>query len=1303
VFNNVPGGAHTVTIRDANNCTSTLPVTVATNNTLAATGVSTPSGCNPSGTITITVPAGAGTAPYTYTLNGGTPQSGNVFNNLPAGSYTVVVTDAATCTRTVNVTVAATPPPVIGLPNTLPSGCTPSGTLIVPVTGGTPPLSYSINGGTPQNNHVFNNVAAGTYTVTVTDASGCTATRNNVVVGSTPPVVATAATTPSSCNPSGTITVAVSSGTAPYNYSLNGGTAQNTNVFNALAPGNYTIIVRDARGCADTITATVMPAGALAAVANTTPSGCAPPTGTLTVTVFAGSGTPPYTYSLNGGTPQTSNVFTGLASGSYLVEVRDAGGCTLGVPATVGFTITPEADATATPSGCTPSGSINISVTPGTGTAPFTYTLNGGAPQSSNVFTNLAAGNYLAVVVDARGCRDSIQLSVPAHPALSATSIATPSGCAPPSGTITVTVPAGAGLPPFTYALNGAAPVPTNVFTGVPAGAHIVVVRDAAGCSFTVNDTVDAPPPFTASSATTASGCNPTGSVTITVAQGQGVAPFTYSLNGGAPQPSNTFVNVAAGTYTVVVRDAQGCTTDVPVTVPALPALTATATTTPSGCTPSGSITITVPAGIGVAPFQYQLGTGSTQASNTFTPIGPGTYDLTVRDAVGCSFTFTATIAQPAPLVATVRVNTPSCDAATNGSAIVQPQNGVAPFEFRIGNGPWQLSDSFPALGAGTYDFFFRDASGCVSVAIPATVNPGPQITATAVTTAVSCFGANNGTATLTLSANAIAPFQFSLDNFATTQASSLINGLVSGPHTIWFRDAAGCSNTLSITVATPPELIAGTPVVVRPLCNGATNGSVTLSATGGTAPYTYSFNNSSFATNGTFATGAGTFNAVIRDANNCTVNVSGIVVNQPAQLVFDSVIVGPAACDSIGRITAYISGGIAPYRYQLDNGPMQQTPMFRVPEGAYLLIVRDTNNCTIQRAINMPRINNLTYIPPPVTAICEGDKATLEPQTNATTFVWSGPNIRPNNPQFSSVEVRPVSDTFYRLVYTLGTCTAVDTIEIDVNAAPIPEAGPASAICYGQNAQLNAQPGFVQYQWSPTTYLTPSSNIPNPVVSRPDRSVRYSLHVVDANGCRSLRPDTVTVSVTPPIQVRITPPDTVAYIGDSIRLHAVAAANNFMWLNSNTVAPPNMNNNALPNPTILVEKDEVLRLRVWTDLGCVGEGLFYLRAYRGPEIYVPQAFTPNRDGKNDLLRPVCVGLTTLNYFRVFDRWGQMMYEYKGERRGPEVYNLLSSNIGWDGTLNGKRLSTGTYVWVAEGFTKEGKRIFRKGTTTIIQ
>jgi gliding motility-associated-like protein len=329
---------------------------------------------------------------------------------------------------------------------------------------------------------------------------------------------------------------------------------------------------------------------------------------------------------------------------------------------------------------------------------------------------------------------------------------------------------------------------------------------------------------------------------------------------------------------------------------------------------------------------------------------------------------------------------------------------------------------------------------------------------------------------------------------------------------------------------------------------------------------------------------------------------------------------------------------------------------------------------------------------------LCEGTSIVLQPVSNATSYTWSGTPLTLNNTAGSSVTVSPTVPTQYTFTGNFGRCTYNDTVNIFVHTAPIPDAGADGAICYGQDFQLGAAPGRVAYEWSPAKYLAGNTDSFDPDVIRPDATITYNLHVTDGNGCRSLVSDAVTIDVTPPIIVTTNPTDTVVYIGDEIQVTAFSAGTDYVWSPAYGLSDPNGK-----SPMITVDKDITYTIEATTAAGCQGNTTLTIKAYKGPEIYVPTGFTPNKDGHNDLLRPIPVGIKTLKYFRVFNRWGNMVYSWSGTDRGPVVFNMQSSNIGWDGTYQGKPLTTATYVWVAEGITKEGKTILRKGVCTLIR
>ncbi|RZM21979.1 MAG: hypothetical protein EOO88_30860, partial [Pedobacter sp.] len=300
----------------------------------------------------------------------------------------------------------------------------------------------------------------------------------------------------------------------------------------------------------------------------------------------------------------------------------------------------------------------------------YNYTLdNGTVPQPSNLFTGVAAGPH-TVTVTFGSCTTTINVNVPPPAPLTPTGTTTPSGCSA-SGTITITpgTGAGAGVPPYTYQLGSGTAQASGTFTAVAAGNYVVTVTDATGCTGTVNVTVGNRAALSGTAVATPSGCQPSGTITLTPTGG--TAPFTYSLDGISFLPSNVFNPVGAGTYAITIKDSTGCTFNVTNIVVAGTSVSASAVSTPSACNPSGTVTVTATSG--TAPYTYQLGSNAAQASNIFSSLATGSYVITVKDALSCVATVNVNVGALNPLLASA-VTTPSGCVPANGTIDAQNQ-----------------------------------------------------------------------------------------------------------------------------------------------------------------------------------------------------------------------------------------------------------------------------------------------------------------------------------------------------------------------------------------------------------------------------------------------------------------------------------------------------------------------------------------------------------------------------------------------------------------------------------------------------
>ncbi|MCW5922538.1 MAG: proprotein convertase P-domain-containing protein [Saprospiraceae bacterium] len=567
-----------------------------------------------------------------------------------------------------------------------------NGQITVSASGLDGQYLYSLNGGPNQSSNVFSGLAAGNYTVVVTGQFGFTATTNSVVLNNPLPLTA------SNNVVDAQITVNATGGTGALEYSLDGDDYQPSNVFEDMANGVYTIIVRDANGCTTTTQAIVAVNTLLATLSVQTPISCfGGNNGVIAVTI--GGGQAPFEYSLNGGPSQPENIFSGLAAGDYTVVVSDS----------EGFTASTNLLTLTNPSAITASANANlntITVTAAGGTGQLQYSLDGTLFQSANTFGNLPNGDYTVTVRDANGCTATTQVTVDV-PALDIVALNPNTGilCFG-AATGTLEVLATGGIPPYQYALNGGAFHSSNVFTNLGVGPHVVVVRDAIGNEVVSQEFVFPQPPALV--------------VTVEVDGNDadimisgGTPPYTYTFNGPVPP-----VNLPNGTYNLTATDANGCTatTSFTIDVPPLAATVEVVGTDP--CAPSVTIEVTATGGEG--PYEYSLNNEPFQSSNVFT-IFSGQNTVRVRDVTGTIIQVPVTVTFPTPVEVTA--------VATGDTIVASGAFGNPPYQYSLDGVAFQMSNIFPNLPNGTYTVTVKDAAGCtntveVEINVIGTVEP---------------------------------------------------------------------------------------------------------------------------------------------------------------------------------------------------------------------------------------------------------------------------------------------------------------------------------------------------------------------------------------------------------------------------------------------------------------------------------------------------------------------------------------------------------------------------------------------------
>jgi PKD repeat protein len=1009
-------GTYNVEIRDAafTGCFKVLNAALVISQpaVLQANVASTNVTCNAAndGIISITAPLG-GYGTYEYSINGGTGwHVAGLFNGLTTGTYDVRIRDAAhpLCFVILNAGLQITEPLALSalvIHNDITCfGANDGQIQITNSAGGYGTYEYSDNGGTTwQATGLFPGLTPATYNVQIRDKAhtACVKILDAAVVIAEPPVLnATVNHTNVTCFSAndGTIIIsAPSGGYGSYGYSINGGTYwQGSGNFTNLAPGTYNIRIRDAvnTGCIIALNPAVVitePVVLSASIVKTNVNCNGAADGTITINGAAG-GYGTYEYTVNGGaTWQASNSFPGLIPGFYNVKIRDAAniGCIVTLNGSLNVTEPPVLNANVASTNVTCNGAANgtitiSSLTGGYGT--YEYSINGGAMwQGAGSFAGLIPGSYDVQIRDAAHAACVITLNaalVITQPAvLSATVTPTMISCFGASnGIIAITAAAG-GYGTYEYTINGGTTwFGTGNFTNLAPATYDVRIRDAVNtaCLVTLNGAlvITQPPVLSAAVAKTNITCFGASDGTITIsAPAGGYGTYEYSINGGGSwQGSGSFTLLGPGNYNVQIRDAAhtSCVVVLNNAMQIIQPAVLNAVVTPANVTCNGAndgiINITAPTG-GAGTYGYSIDGGTTwQASGLFNALIPGTYNVQIRDAasIACIIILNSsvTITEPVILNAVLASTNITCNGANDGTiSITSPTGGYGTFEYSDdGGATWQASGNFVNLIPASYNVQIRDKAhtGCVVTLNPALViTQSAALTATLASTNVTCFGANNGTITITSPLGGYGTYEYSINGGAGWQGAGSFAGLAPASYNVQIRDAAHitCVKTLNAALLiTQPPILSAAVANTNVTCNGAADGTITITGPlGGYGTYQYSVDGgTTWQASGNFAgLIPGFYNVQIRDAANtsCVIILNGsLQITQPAVLsAFVSKTNVTCNGGSDGTITVVgATGGYGTYEYSINGGAGWQA------SGAFTGLIPATYNVQVRDAAHI-------------------------------------------------------------------------------------------------------------------------------------------------------------------------------------------------------------------------------------------------------------------------------------------------------------------------------------------------------------
>ncbi len=749
-----------------------------------------------------------------------------------------------------------------------------------------------------------------------------------------------------------------------------GSSFQSSNTFTGLPAGNYPITVQDANGC--NITYASNPA----VIAQ--PSALVVTTSTINPTTIGGSdgkawatpsgGTAPYTFTWSGGTPvnATGDTITGLSAGNYGVTVTDDNGCNataivqLANPSCA-LAVTSVGKVNATCAGVD-NGSFTITTTGANGAVE--YSVNGGSTwQASNSFTSLAPGNYTVQVRDAAGCNASATANpqvIAAPQVMSLNFAVTPvSTVGGADGAINLTVTGGSAPLSFIWSQGQS----TEDLNNLSSGQYCVTVTDASGCTITGCGNVTQPTCNLAITSVIANSplCSTgnTGSITITVTGATGAVE--YSVNGGSTWVnSSPITGLAAGSYTVSVRDAAGCTTSAPanpytLTQPAVIGLSFNTTPTSVAGAADGSIDLTV--SNNTPPYNYQWSNGAN--TEDLSGLAAGQYCVTVTNGNACTATGCANVTQPGCAIAlsTTIVNV-SQFGGNDGSINLTATGGILPYIYVWNTGA--TNEDLTNLGAGTYCVTVTDASNCTATICEAVTQPANGCAGFAITNVAvvqpNCPG-DNGTITVNISGGQN-PILYSIDSGATFQNGvSLFNVGGGGVYNVLVKDNAGCEAVYASNPITINTLQSINPVVTQ------VGDTLYVNDLGADYQWLFGGNTIANATDTSYGLLAnGSYSVIVTDGNGCTftsntVQVTGVGINKVIEVTWQlwpnptSNIISYVIDATNGKMQLYGSDG----RLVLTETVTQQQgtiDLSGLPGGVYQIRFVGTSGHAIKRIV---------------------------------------------------------------------------------------------------------------------------------------------------------------------------------------------------------------------------------------------------------------------------------------------------------------------------------------------------------------
>lgn len=777
------------------------------------------------------------------------------------------------------------------------------------------------------------------------------------------------------------------------------------------------------------------------------------------------------------------------------------------------------------------------------------------------------------------------------------------------------------------------------------------------------------------------------GALTFTMTGSAATPPFTYSVNGTSIS-GNTITGLSVGIYTVTGVDNDGCTRTNTFVIDQPQPLNST-TTNSLPCFGSSTTAVITTTG-GNSPFSYTVN-GSAISGSTINALVAGTYTIVTKDSKNCSQTNIIVVNQPSSPSFNFIPTQPTCPTSSNGGLNVNISNMQAPFSYTW-SAPTNTNSFLSNIPQGVYTLTVKDSKNCLFTN-SFNLLPISNIQPTITTKPETC-SAVDAAATINVSGGAL-PYSYSLSPFPP-QGSNTFTNLSSGSYSVVITDANSCSLVATFNVGNT-SLVQISTTFTDILCYNNCDGKITVTVTNAVPPVTYSLTNlPTYTTSNITNICAGTYTLKAIDNIGCYAT-STFTFTDPAPYSFSVTGKSHICISNTTTLTAQTSGGNPPYSYFWFPGSMNTISVTVSPTTTttYSLNVYDNNGCTLS-----PNIFTVT-VDPPITVsispqnsgICPGTTAQITPSVSGGdgnyTYLWL-----PGNLNTSSIFLSNLTNPTYTYIVNDGCGSPSNTTIINLQIFPI------TIPTFSTDTAIGCQPLCVQFK-----NTTPSStshywnfgdvpyeqNVQDPYYCY-TRSGKFNvkLSLTDLNGCKVSATYSNYINVLQqPIPEFITKPEILTDdLGQGQLLNASGNSNSQQWFVDGTYR--GNSNNIFINCT---DTDcYVIKLIANNSNGCRDSLERLICVKPAFTFYMPNSFTPNNNGINDVLLPYGRSWVSDNYkFRIFNRWGQIVFQT----------NDISK--GWDGKVKGGEPVNDTFYWMVNVTDYYGDEHSYQGAVTIMK